>query len=72
MRPETEAETDDNRFGFDFSDEEPTQETPPEMMEELMETLRSPGIPTTASERPTRPIRPMVMWRKDLLEEEDR
>lgn len=45
----------------DFLDEEKTPIVPIESMEEIMETLRSPGIPTPTSERVTRPIRPAAI-----------
>lgn len=47
------------RRSDDFEDEVPTI-TQSESMAELMETLRSPGIPTATSDRPTKPIRPIV------------
>lgn len=55
---------------FDFSDEDPTPIDVPESMEQVMETFRSPGIPTLTSERPTRPIiPPSVRWRRGIESE---
>ncbi len=52
---------------FDGSDDEFEEQLTPvvkqETMAELMETLRSPGIPTLTSDEPTRPNRPSVMAR---------
>jgi hypothetical protein len=48
----------------DFLEEEPTKpgaESMGQIMQSMEdETVRSPGIPTHTSERPTKPIRPMV------------
>lgn len=60
---------------FDLSDEEPTWPGN-ESMDEIMGSLqhqpqedavvRSPGVLTVTSERPTRPLRaPLVRWRED-------
>lgn len=50
---------------FDFTDEVPTHPEVSQTMEEVLEELRSPGIPTLTSERPTRPIRPSARWREE-------
>lgn len=42
---------------FDFSEEEKTPVEPTLCMEDELAELRSPGILTSTSERPTRPIR---------------
>lgn len=47
----------------DFDDESPTPTVDVESMRELMETLRSPGVPTLTSERPTKPMRPIAVDR---------
>lgn len=56
---------------FDFSEEEktnPDSSTSDELMEQIG-VLRSPGIPTSTSERPTRPIRALIAtsirWREE-------
>lgn len=68
MEPEPLPPTPDREdldSKFDFSDEDPTWPEPPIPMAEVMEELRSPGIPTLTSERPTRPIRPSARWRME-------
>ena len=61
---------------FDFTDEEPTSPdrvTMDELMQSMSEfsnEINCPGIPTATSDRPTRPVRPMVKWR-DGLEDVD-
>jgi hypothetical protein len=49
----------------DFEDESPTPTVDTETMEQLMESLRSPGVPTLTSERPTKPMRPIIIERRD-------
>jgi hypothetical protein len=48
---------------FDDWDDIKTPVVPSQTMVELMETLRSPGIPTPTSDQPTKPNRPMVVER---------
>ena len=43
----------------DFDSEEPTPVMPSDSMAQIMEGLRSPGIETLTSERPTKPIKPL-------------
>lgn len=45
----------------DFDDEEKTPVEKIESMEEIMETLRSPGVPTLTSDKVTKPIRPSAI-----------
>lgn len=59
----------------DFDSEEPTPTIPAETMERLMEdlrsgvvTVRSPGVPTLTSDRPTKPMRPLALR---VVEKED-
>lgn len=59
---------------YDDFDDEKTPIVPSETMERLMQQLsseheeehvRSPGVPTLTSDRPTRPMRPSVISRSD-------
>ena len=50
------------QFKNDFEEEEKTPVVDRESMAEIMATL-SPGIPTLTSERPTKPMRPIIVQR---------
>lgn len=61
MRPETDAGLEEK---FDFSDEEPThpdQTTMHVLMQSMMDEEHD-SIVLATTDRPTRPIRPMVRW----------
>lgn len=48
---------------YDWEADALTPVYPVETMAELMETLRSPGVPTITSDKPTKPIRPTAIRR---------
>jgi hypothetical protein len=52
---------DDLEENHDFDEDEKTPVVPYETMAEVMEFVRSPGIPTLTSDMPTQPHRPSVI-----------
>ncbi len=57
----TAVTIDFDEENHDFDEEQLTPTTPYETMAEVMEFVRSPGIPTLTSDQPTAPHRPSII-----------